>query len=322
MVFNMALLNMFSLTKLFNILLFILLPFSSQQAFAKFVELESFGSNPGELTASYFSESTKNKNLIVLLHGCVQSGETLAVQSGLLKLAKVNKFALLIPQQSSKNNIKSCFNWFHDQDTNKDSGETLSIMNMIKTLKHQQHSEKTYILGLSAGGAMTSSLIVHYPELFDGGAIIAGIPYPCANNLIKAISCMRSGPSQSVKTLVEEIHKLNANNINWPKLSIWTGNKDTIVNPLNSQHLAQSWAQLSGIKKQGIKVAQEGYQKTQWKDAQNNVQVELIELNNIGHGMTINSKQPNGGIAAKFLPDSPLSAAINIIKFWQLTPKS
>ena len=36
--------------------------------------------------------------------------------------------------------------------------------------------------GLSAGGAMTSVMLATYPEVFAGGAIIAGLPYGIASN--------------------------------------------------------------------------------------------------------------------------------------------
>ncbi|MCJ8297276.1 MAG: PHB depolymerase family esterase [Colwellia sp.] len=184
-------------------LLLISLPtLAISQTLANFQPLNSFGDNPGELTASYLSPSKQAKSLVVLLHGCVQKGETLAKQSGFVALAKQYNFTLLLPQQSQKNNVKSCFNWFSEQDSAKDQGEVLSIKNMISAVKTQAGIEQVYIAGLSAGGAMTSALLTHYPDLFSAGAVIAGLPYPCANDLAKAISCMRNGPSQSAIELV------------------------------------------------------------------------------------------------------------------------
>ena len=303
-------------------LLLILFGLCSSYASASFTKLTNFGANPGELTASYYAKDNKQSNLVVLLHGCVQSGEELAKQSGLLGLAKTHNFTLLVPQQSQNNNIKSCFNWFSEQDTNKDSGETLSIINMIKALKNEQASQHVYVVGLSAGGAMASSLLVHYPTLFEAGAVVAGIPYPCADNLIKAISCMRVGPSQSVPTLVQEITAHNDSgepvNKTWPRLSVWTGTADKVVHPLNAERLANSWAILSALQVQPEIKKQAGYQLSQWKNGQNKVQVELIELENIGHGLAVNSKVKNGGTPADFLLESPLSAAANIIEFWQI----
>ena len=306
-----------------NRLLFLIFWLFSTSAFAAFTPLNEFGDNPGELTASYFATNNKQTNLVVLLHGCVQNGEKLATQSGFLALAKAHNFTLLLPQQNQNNNIKSCFNWFSEQDTNKNSGETLSIINMINTLKHRLGHQNIYIAGLSAGGAMTASLLVHYPDMFDAGAVIAGIPYPCANNLIKAISCMRTGPSQSVQDFVDLISSYNPDKTQyWPKLTVWTGTKDKVVHHSNSQRLAMSWAQLllPNSTKEAIK--RPGFQINQWKDEKEIVLVELIEIENSGHGMAINSNVKNGGVAADFLLESPLSAAVNIVNFWQINQKS
>ena len=306
-----------------NWLLFLIFWLFSLSAFAAFTPLNDFGDNPGELSASYFAAENKQTNLVVLLHGCVQNGEKLATQSGFLALAKAHNFTLLVPQQNQNNNIKSCFNWFSEQDTNKNSGETLSIINMINTLKNRFDSQNIFIAGLSAGGAMAASLLVHYPDLFDAGAVIAGIPYPCANNLIKAISCMRTGPSQSVQDFVDLISNYNPDKIqSWPKLTVWTGIEDKVVHYSNSQRLAESWAQLLLPKSPKETINRTGYQISQWKDDKEIVLVELIEIENSGHGMAINSNVKNGGVAADFLLESPISAAVNIVDFWKINQKS
>ena len=120
--------NVFSQSKLsFSIIFVLLSAFYSKLSWAEFTQFEKFGENPGELTASYFQPELVSGDTVVLLHGCVQNGEALAINSGFLSLAKTHRFNLLVAQQSDKNNIKSCFNWFSKQDTDKNSGELLSL---------------------------------------------------------------------------------------------------------------------------------------------------------------------------------------------------
>lgn len=38
---------------------------------------------------------------------------------------------------------------------------------------------RTFVTGLSAGGAMTSVMLAAYPDVFAAGAVIAGLPYDC-----------------------------------------------------------------------------------------------------------------------------------------------
>jgi poly(hydroxyalkanoate) depolymerase family esterase len=303
---------------LISLLVSLILVFS-QYSYAQFLELKDFADNPGNLAASYFSPDSDDPSIVVLLHGCAQEGEAFAVQSGLFGLAKKHGFALLIPQQSSDNNIKRCFNWYSSNDYTKDFGENLSIKNMIVRLKKQLGSERVYILGLSAGGAMASNLLVNYPELFNAGAIVAGIPFPCADGLITAISCMKNGPSQTAGDLAMRAKKSSPKQKNWPKLSVWSGGNDEIVNPLNATTLAQYWATLSGITLNPHTKNNKGYTVKSWENESKITQVELIIVDDLGHGIMVNPKEINGGIIADYLLLSPISSTKHIIDFWQLS---
>ncbi len=296
----------------------------SHAVFASFTPLTSFGENPGELTASYYQAATNDQNsensLVVLLHGCVQNGERFAEESGFLTLAKQHQFNLLIPQQQASNNVQSCFNWFSPQDISKDKGELQSLKHMILAAKATTQSTHVYIAGLSAGGAMANVLLATYPELFNGGAIIAGIPYPCADSLTKAISCMRSGPSQPADHLAQDVLQLHKKSlVNLPPLTIWTGNADKVVNPKNSQYLAKQWAQLNQQPLSVDKTNAGGFKRTHWLTHDDKVHIELIELEKIGHGMMVTPNKPGGGNAGDYLLTSPISAAIGSVKFWNLT---
>jgi poly(hydroxyalkanoate) depolymerase family esterase len=286
---------------------------------ANFKKLENFGANLGDLEASYFTPNTKNPALVVLLHGCAQQGGELAINSGLLGLAKKHKFALLLPQQGLSNNIKRCFNWYSADDFTRDSGETDSIKNMISSLKAQLASRHVYIIGLSAGGAMASGMLANYPALFTGGAVVAGIPFSCADGLITGISCMRNGPSQTPVELITHVKNLNPTQKIWPKLSVWTGVNDNIVNPLNSSMLAQQWANLSALKSKPIINQKSGYTITRWKNAAQEIRVELVEVNDLGHGIMVNPNIENGGKESDYLLASPVSTVKHVIDFWQLS---
>lgn len=292
--------------------------FFSANSLAKSSALTKFGSNPGELSANYFKGAKDNKNLIVLLHGCVQQGDKLAQQSGLLALANKKQFSLLIPQQSQNNNIKACFNWFSEQDIEKNQGESLSIKNMINTVNAEQNFNNIYIIGLSAGGAMASSMLVNYPELFTAGAIIAGIPYPCADNLITAIACMRSGPSQTSTELTKLVKQKSSSQSNWPMLSIWTGSQDSVVNPKNAQQLALHWAELSQSSVQPTVTKHQGYQVSQWQGESKRINVELIEIENMDHGIAIAPSLTDGGSEAPFVIKTPISTILYLLDAWKI----
>jgi len=282
---------------------------------AKYNVLKNFGSNPGELSAQYYLPENQSNALVILLHGCTQNGIELAENSGLLYHAKQLNLALLIPQQSDKNNIKTCFNWFSPQDITKDMGEILSLKQMIDESSTIANTRNVYVIGLSAGGAMASTLLVHYPERFKGGALIAGVPYPCADSLIKAISCMKAGPSSSVSELAQLI-KAPKNSV-IPKLSIWTGEDDQVVHPKNSSDMASQWAnayQLKSVDKKKASVSS----ISQWHDNNNEVQIEFIELSNFGHGLAVTGLGNGGGKTAPYLLKSSISTVERLLEYWKL----
>jgi poly(3-hydroxybutyrate) depolymerase len=127
-----------------------------------------------------------------------------------------------------------------------------------------------------------------------------------------------NGPSQSPDELTLLVSQLNSNQKSWPKLSVWTGANDAIVNPLNAITLAEQWANLSGITRMPQVKNKAGISIKSWGNKQNKAQVELIVVADVGHGIMVNPNEVNGGEAADYLLESSISTAKYIINFWQL----
>jgi poly(hydroxyalkanoate) depolymerase family esterase len=131
--------------------------------------------------------------LVVILHGCTQTAGGYDDSSGWSRLADVFGFVVLYPEQRRENNANLCFNWFVSQDIMRDSGEALSIRELVAVAMANYNVDRSriYISGLSAGGAMTNVMLATYPEVFAGGAIIAGLPYGTASTVPEAFDRMR-----------------------------------------------------------------------------------------------------------------------------------
>lgn len=294
-------------------------PFQQNTYQQTITKLENFGDNPGELNAYIqLPEQPQGAKLVVLLHGCVQDAKTFAHESGMESLANTKNVILLLPEQPKSNNAANCFNWFSQNDIGKDSGEMLSLFNMIIYSKKNYQVSDVFVAGLSAGGAMTAALLANYPELFTAGAIIGGLPYQCASNLIKAIACMKSGPGKTTQEFIDIISQQHPRRKKWPRLTIWSGTKDTVVNPQNSTIMAQQWAGLNAIEKPDNLIEHEKYQIRQWRDKDNIVQVEQVELVNFKHGLPVFPDVEHGGKTSNFMLAAPLPAMLEIAKFWQL----
>ncbi|WDE03741.1 PHB depolymerase family esterase [Thalassomonas viridans] len=282
-------------------------------------KLENFGENPGELNAYIqLPEQPQGAKLVVLLHGCVQEAKIFASDSGMGKMALAKNAILLLPEQQKTNNVANCFNWFSENDISKHSGEMLSLFNMISHSQKRYQASEVFIAGLSAGGAMTAALLANYPDLFTAGAIIGGLPYQCASNLIKAIACMKSGPGKSTQEFIDIVLRQHPNRSKWPRLTVWSGIKDTVVNPKNATVLAQQWAALNGITKADNTIKHDEYLITEWRNSNNEVQVKQVEMLNLKHGLPVGTQQTSGKAPAEYMLPAPLSAVTEIAKFWQL----
>src|SRR3954466_7353248 len=146
-----------------------------------------------------------------------------------------------MPEQKLSNNANGCFNWFVPEDTARDSGEACSIRQMIERLARTAGIDRRriFVTGLSAGGAMTSVMLATYPEVFAGGAIIAGLPYGIAGNVQEALKGMFQSPPRPAAELGDLVRKASTHKGPWPRLSVWHGSADRTVNPANADEIVK-----------------------------------------------------------------------------------
>jgi poly(hydroxyalkanoate) depolymerase family esterase len=212
----------------------------------------SFGSNPGNLAMYEYRPDgmPPGAPAVVLLHGCSQNATTYFTNSGWRTYADQWRFALLLAEQRSANNASSCFNFFEAGDSARGQGEALSIRQMVghAVSAYGVDASRVYVSGLSAGGAMSAVMLATYPEVFAGGAVIAGLPYRCATSMVNAFSCMNPGVDRSPAQwgdLVRNAYPGYAGPR--PKVAIWHGTSDTTVVPLNAAESRDQWTNVLGV---------------------------------------------------------------------------
>ena len=214
-------------------------------------QVTGFGSNPGALTMYKYVPSglPANAPLVVALHGCAQSASNYDAETGWILLADRWKFALLLPEQTTGNNSSRCFNWFEVGDIARGSGEALSIKQMVDRMKTDHFSDpaRVFVTGLSAGGAFTSVMLATYPDVFAGGAIVAGVPYNCGTGVTNAFSCMNPGSDLSPAAWGNKVRAASSHGGPWPRVSIWHGDADTTVRPANANESMEQWTNVHGI---------------------------------------------------------------------------
>lgn len=305
-----------SLTLLFSLV--------AAPAFAQ-TEVTGFGSNPGNLRMFKYVPSglSANAPLVVALHGCSQTASSYDAETGWQLFADRFRFALLLPQQQSANNSSGCFNWFELGDISRGQGEVLSIKQMVDRMAadHGIATSRVYVTGLSAGGAMTSSLLAAYPDVFAGGAIIAGLPHRCATSQSAAFSCMNPGSDQTPAQWGDKVRASSTWTGPWPIVSIWHGDADYVVRPANQNESMEQWTNVHGIDQTAdVSDTVGGYPHKVYTNASGQPRVETYTITGMGHGTPVDpgTGETQCGTAGAYILDVNLCSSYYIARFFGL----
>lgn len=182
------------------------------------------------------------------------------------------------------------------------------IAAMLK--KYRCDRAQVFVTGLSAGGAMTAGLLAAYPDVFAAGAVVAGLPAGAASGIVGAMTRMAGhGADLSPQDWVARVRALAPIGhgarigMNWPRLSIWCGDSDTVVAPINAAQLAVQWTSLCGMDAGSVsQTVKPGVVHKAWAHPGEASWVELWTLARVGH----------------VYPTEPVQAAIEIARFWKI----
>lgn len=294
----------------------------SQPTQDRLSELACFGSNPGNLAALTYvpPRLAERAPLVVVLHGCTQSAAAYDHGSGWSQLADEAGFALLFPEQRRVNNANLCFNWFVPGDTRRDVGEALSIRQMVESmiLAHGLDRRRIFITGLSAGGAMTSVMLATYPEIFSGGAIIAGLPYGTAGTIPQAFDRMRGHGGPAPRQLEQLVRDASSHKGPWPTISVWHGTADATVSASNAKDIVEQWRGIHAVTGETAQTSSvEGQSRQAWSDRAGREVIEEYSITGMGHGTPIAAAGKRAlGNAGPFMLDTGISSTRYIAGFW------
>jgi poly(hydroxyalkanoate) depolymerase family esterase len=287
-------------------------------------EIANFGSNPGNLRMHVYVPDgiDPSPSLVVALHGCTQSADAYSQGTGWSDLADRLGFILVLPEQQPANNPKNCFSWFLPKDTARDRGEALSIREMIAKAVETYGVDRSriFVTGLSAGGAMTSVMLATYPEIFAGGAIIAGLPYGSASSVQEAFEAMFNERAPSSRALGDQVRAASKHRGPWPRLSVWHGTADTVVRPSNGDHIIRQWIDVQKLPDRPSDETQIGrHTRRVWKDATGATRIEAYSIAGMGHGVPLATVEADGcGTSGPFFLEAGISSTALIARSWGL----
>lgn len=293
-----------------------------RSASPRLVTTVGFGTNPGRLVMKSFLPANlpKKPALVVVLHGCGQTPESLDAASGFSRLATDRGFVILYPEQTRSNNSQLCFNWFRPSAVARDRGELLSIKQMIEhaSQRHKINANRVFIVGLSAGGAMTAVLLATYPDLFAGAAIVGGMPVGAVRDAMSALRAMKSGAAAPTDGWGRRITTISPKPRLWPPITIWHGTADRVVNPANADASIDQWLGAMSIDRRLGDVQTKAWGHLHSWKAANGSAVSFYSIEGMAHGLPIKSRGGTQRLKDPFVLATNVSAPVELMRLWGL----
>lgn len=177
---------------------------------------------------------------------------------------------------------------------------------------------QVFVLGLSAGGAMTAALLAIAPETFNAGAVFGAGPFRCAETLDGATACREGNVTHSPEGWAELVTERVDHPGRWPRLFTLHGREDSVVDATNADALAAQFATLNGLSFDDGAAHEEanGVARARWHDAEGDVRVERVYVEGLGHAVPVDP--PRCGAVGLFQADVGLCGMREAFDFFGL----
>lgn len=244
--------------------------------------------------------------LLVMLHGCGQTGRDLAAVSRMNRLAARQRFLVLYPEQERIANAHGCWNWF-ERRSGKAEAEAATLLAAVDKVARRQPVDlaRVAVAGLSAGASMAALMAALYPDRFCAVAMHSGVAPGTAESAATALAAMHGrrdahlpDPQAAPATLTpggslrvaaggsaaEPVAPVPRAAL--PPLLVLHGDADGVVSVRNATATAMLWAQALGARQGALRTQQRGQRHamrvTEFK-ARGRTVVALREVAGLAH---------------------------------------
>jgi feruloyl esterase len=191
-------------------------------------------------------------------------------------------------------------------------------------VNHGLNPKHVYIAGLSASGAMATMMLATYPEVFAAGAIIGGVPYGSAADARQARPAMARKRNAPAKGWGGVVRTASSHRGPWPRVSIWQGDADPSVHPINAERLVEQWTDLHRLAAAPTLEERTGdHLRRVWHGPNGTALIESHTIVGMAHGAPIRAGTGPGycGAAGPATLDVGVSSTHHILDFWGLASR-
>ena len=193
--------------------------------------------------------------LLVVLHGCGQTPRQFAGVARFNQLADRENFLIIYPKQNLLANLLGCWNFQFPFNQARGSGEPASIMQTVNKVKasYSVDASRVYVVGASAGAAMTSILMACYSDVFAAGMVAAGAMYKAATRLIDLGPGAIYGSSYSPDRRGIDAWRCSGSVASRPiPVIVFHGGEDSVAAAVNGEQVIAQFAQTNDLGDDGI----------------------------------------------------------------------
>lgn len=192
-------------------------------------------------------DAAKPYALIVMLHGCTQDADNIALGTGLNSSAEEHRLIVVYPEQPASANLMKCWNWYEPANQSRDGGEPALIAGIAREVISSFSIDRTrvYIGGISAGAAMALATAYAYPDLFAAVGVHSGIALGAAGTITEGMAAMQRGAPEGVQLANTAKRLMGANSRFMPAI-LFQGGRDHVVNTANARNIVDQLMGLHG----------------------------------------------------------------------------
>ena len=199
--------------------------------------------------------------LLVMLHGCGQTGGDLAAATRMNRLAARERFLVLYPEQERMANAHGCWNWF-ERRNGKAQAEAATLLAAVDKVARRYPVDlaRVAVGGLSAGASMAVLMAALYPQRFCAVAMHSGVAPGTAESAATALAAMHGRRAAHLpEPLGVSLNQgATPSVLPLPPLLVLHGDADGVVSVRNAAATALLWADALGARAGALRTLQRG----------------------------------------------------------------
>ena len=173
---------------------------------------------------------------------------------------------------------------------------------------------------------MTTVMLATYPEVFKGGAVMAGLPYKAGIGSTAAFSAMSQGVNKTPQEWGNLVRSQNSSYTGpWPSVAVFHGTSDFTVKNMNLTEVMEQWTNVHGTDATADQTQSSfnGNNNITRKDYHNSSGAPIVvtyDITSMGHVVAIDpgTGSTQGGTTGSYSSDVNFYSCYWAGEFWNL----